>query len=135
MEGYDEMGNPITPPTPNPVYAPVQSNPRQSMEDLGEFAIGGRAGKMVIKPGGYNVTGHHFAPFITSGMDAISSMLEMPQENEAMYSANAMVPTMYNNPLSRGLHTEQGAYNVEMTPQLKPLNQGDRFAQGYYEGP
>jgi hypothetical protein len=135
MEGYDEMGNPIAPPTANPVYAPVQSNPRQSMEDLGEFAIGGRAGKMVIKPAGYNVTGHHFAPFITSGMDAVSSMLEMPMENEAMYSADAMVPTMYNNPLDRGLHTEKGAYNVEMTPQLKPLNQGDRFAQGFYAGP
>jgi len=135
MEGYDEMGNPITPSTPNPVYAPVQSNPRQSMEDLGEFAIGGRAGKMVIKPGGYNVTGHHFAPFITSGMDAASSNLEIPPANEAMLTADAQVPTMYNNPLGRGLHTEKGPYNVEMTPQLKPLNEGDRFAQGYYEGP
>ena len=135
MEGYDEMGNPITPPTPNPVYAPVQSNPRQSMEDLGEFAIGGRAGKMVIKPGGYNVTGHHFAPFITSLMDMGSSMLEMPPENEAMLTADAQVPTMYNSSGSRGSHTTKGAFPIELTPHLKPLNEGDRFAQGYYEGP
>ena len=99
------------------------------------FAIGGRAGKMVIKPGGYNLTGHNFAPFITTAMDAASSILEMPMENEAMLTADAQVPTMYNNKLGRGLHTEQGAYPIEMTPHLKPENQGDRFAQGFYAGP
>ena len=135
MEGYDEMGNPITPPTANPVYAPVQSNPRQSMEDLGEFAIGGRAGKMVIKPGGYSLTGHNFAPFITTAMDAASSILEMPIENEAMLTADAQVPTMYNDKNDRGNITSKGAYSIEMTPQLKPLNEGDRWAQGRYEGP
>jgi hypothetical protein len=103
------------------------------------FEYGGmpkaRAGKMVIKPGGYNVTGHHFAPFITSLMDMGSSMLEMPPENEAMLTADAQVPTMYNSSGSRGSHTTKGAFPIELTPHLKPLNEGDRFAQGYYEGP
>lgn len=99
------------------------------------FAIGGRAGKMVIKPGGYNLTGHNFAPFITTAMDAASSILEMPMENEAMLTADAQVPTMYNDRLSRGNITSKGAFPIEMTPQLKPLNEGDRWAQGFYAGP
>lgn len=82
--------------TPNPVYAPVQVQPRQTMEDLGEFAIGGNAGKLVLKQGmDYDMgsIGRMISPLMDAGAAFLNYGNQQERENE-IYNTGRYVPSI-----------------------------------------
>jgi hypothetical protein len=96
------------------------------------MAIGGRAGKLVIKDK-YSAPGLAYAGALLSGMNALAAGKEKVSEDESMYDVNRTMPVLMDsrerNPLSRGLWGT-GALIGEETPDLQPANYGYRFSQG-----
>lgn len=125
----------------NEGYMPETTTTPTTAEDLGmmhggtpHMAIGGRAGKLVLKDK-YSAPGLAYATSAITGMNALAAGREKAQakENEALYTAGQYMPVMMDsrerNPLSAGLWGA-GALIGEETPDLQPANYGYRFSQG-----
>jgi hypothetical protein len=97
-----------------------------------QMAIGGRAGKLVIKDK-YSAPGLAYAGSLLTGMNALAADKEKVSEDESLYDVNRITPVLMDsrerNPMSRGLWGT-GALIGEETPDLQPANYGYRFSQG-----
>lgn len=118
--------------TPNPVYAPVQVQPRQTMEDLGEFAIGGNAGKLVLKQGmDYDMgsIGRMISPLMDAGAAFLKYGNQQKRENE-IYNTGRIIPS-----IPAGMQGSRGTDGTasltgKQIPDLKTLFAGKATYQG-----
>jgi len=122
------------PTTPNPVYAPVQPNPRQTMETLDEnmFAQGGMAGKLVLK-NQYDFNNQLGANALLTGADMLSAGLEynQSQPNEGFTTAMNQVPTLREGmPMGRGAWGVGPGMTGQPIPWMQPgYGEAYRFPQ------